>query len=443
MLPPRLRPAGTRDAGATCTHCNREIRLQEAVAACGQCGRVHHETCWYDHNGCGSYGCVSEQALATGDPSMKISMDEIEGAYVSMPTANESPASSTDSKGRRKRRPVQKYTGWNKLTIASFVVALLGIPLIGIVTGPIAALLGALGLASRKPQQKGLWLGALAIMLGLTEFVGFAGYFASQMGALGQHHVNIMDDADIDPEVLRDLPAPIGRAMKANVVIETQGKFGILTSALGSGVILNIENGTALVLTNRHVVDLDYDGPGDGGDDDPLPESTLDVQMIGQPAQSGTVVWIAPYGIDLALVRVVGVPQSENIASAIWDVAKTPKIGEPVFAVGNPHGLSWTHTEGNISQKRIQHAGPLSIDLIQTSAAINSGNSGGGLYDAAGHLIGINTYTQDKAVAEGLGFAVSFEVLLDLVPDEYNLGASKTDDLEDPVESYDEPAGEI
>ncbi|MCB9950799.1 MAG: trypsin-like peptidase domain-containing protein [Planctomycetaceae bacterium] len=381
---------------------------------------------------------------------MKISIDEIEGAFVSMPAANETGEAAPSPDGRRRRKRVQ-YTGWNKLTIASFIVALLSlslgllsIPVIGIITGPamliglvigpIAALLGALGLASRGPQQKGLWLGLFAIFFGLASFGGITIYFASQMGVMGQHHVNIMDDADIDPEVLRDLPAPIGRAMRANVVIETQGKFGILSTALGSGVILNIENGTALVLTNRHVVDLDYDGPGEGGDDDPLPESTLDVQMIGQPAQSGSVVWIAPYGIDLALVRVVGVPQSEHIASAIWDIAKTPKIGEPVFAVGNPHGLSWTHTEGNISQKRIQHAGPLSIDLIQTSAAINSGNSGGGLYDAAGHLIGINTYTQDKSIAEGLGFAVSFEELLDLVPDEYHLGARKTDALEAPIE---------
>ncbi len=55
--------------------------------------------------------------------------------------------------------------------------------------------------------------------------------------------------------------------------------------------------------------------------------------------------------------------------------------------------------------------------MIQTDAKINPGHSGGGLYDRDGYLLGINTWTtQDKRVSEGLGFSISFQSLVDLLP---------------------------
>ncbi|NQT40981.1 MAG: trypsin-like serine protease, partial [Planctomycetes bacterium] len=78
--------------------------------------------------------------------------------------------------------------------------------------------------------------------------------------------------------------------------------------------------------------------------------------------------------------------------------------------------LGWTHTQGAISQFRIQGHGLRRIRVIQTSTAINQGNSGGGLYDAQGDLIGINTWTQDKRVSEGLNFAIALSSLLELDP---------------------------
>jgi serine protease Do len=59
--------------------------------------------------------------------------------------------------------------------------------------------------------------------------------------------------------------------------------------------------------------------------------------------------------------------------------------------------------------------------VIQTQAAINPGNSGGGLYDKEGYLIGINTWTSDKSISEGIGFAIAMESLLELVPPFLNL----------------------
>ena len=86
------------------------------------------------------------------------------------------------------------------------------------------------------------------------------------------------------------------------------------------------------------------------------------------------------------------------------------KVGESVFAIGNPHGLGWSHTQGVISQLRTRNSLP-PIRIIQTQAAINPGNSGGGLYDQEGYLLGINTWTADKRVSEGIGFAIALDTL--------------------------------
>src|SRR5207244_3745873 len=81
-----------------------------------------------------------------------------------------------------------------------------------------------------------------------------------------------------------------------------------------------------------------------------------------------------------------------------------------------PHHLGWSHTQGGISQLRSQVFDSRRVRVIQTSAAINPGNSGGGLYDHDGYCIGINTWTGDKRVSEGIGFAIALDTLFDLAP---------------------------
>ncbi|MCS6948492.1 MAG: trypsin-like peptidase domain-containing protein [Steroidobacteraceae bacterium] len=97
------------------------------------------------------------------------------------------------------------------------------------------------------------------------------------------------------------------------------------------------------------------------------------------------------------------------------------KIGQKVFAIGNPFGLDWTLTTGIISaldRSLPSGAGGVTIEhLIQTDAAINPGNSGGPLLDSAGRLIGINTaiYSPSGASA-GIGFAVPVDTVMRVVP---------------------------
>ncbi len=96
------------------------------------------------------------------------------------------------------------------------------------------------------------------------------------------------------------------------------------------------------------------------------------------------------------------------------------KVGQKVFAIGNPFGLDWTLTTGIVSalDRALGGDNGSTIEhLIQTDAAINPGNSGGPLLDSAGRLIGINTaiYSPSGASA-GIGFAVPVDTVNRVVP---------------------------
>ncbi len=221
----------------------------------------------------------------------------------------------------------------------------------------------------------------------------------------------------IDPESLKELPDRIGRALRANVVIETAAGFG--QQGIGSGVVLAIRDGSALIVTNRHVVDHSYT---DGTTTVPRDLDSLDkisVTTVEQSSVPGKLEWLAPHGVDLAIVSAPLL--GNDVREAHWDKAAVPHIGDEVFAVGNPHGLGWTHSAGDISQVRRRTQGGYDFRILQTTAAINPGNSGGGLYDSAGRLIGINTLTGDKRFAEGLGFSIALPALLDLLPERLEL----------------------
>ena len=96
------------------------------------------------------------------------------------------------------------------------------------------------------------------------------------------------------------------------------------------------------------------------------------------------------------------------------------KVGQKVFAIGNPFGLDYTLTSGLVSalDRSLEVDDGTTIEhLIQTDAAINPGNSGGPLLDSAGRLIGINTaiYSPSGAYA-GIGFAVPVDTVNRVVP---------------------------
>jgi S1-C subfamily serine protease len=135
--------------------------------------------------------------------------------------------------------------------------------------------------------------------------------------------------------------------------------------------------------------------------------STLDAEFVGAAPDK-----------DIAVVR-IRAPAGKLHPIPIGTSADL-KVGQKVFAIGNPFGLDQTLTTGIVSAlgRTIQAVTGRAIeDVIQTDAAINPGNSGGPLLDSAGRLIGMNTaiYSPSGSNA-GIGFAVPVDVINNVVP---------------------------
>jgi S1-C subfamily serine protease len=156
------------------------------------------------------------------------------------------------------------------------------------------------------------------------------------------------------------------------------------------------------VVTNNHVIE------GASGAQVRLVDGrSFDAELVGR----------SPYH-DLAVLRIrtgANHPPPLPIGTS-GDL----KVGQKVFAVGNPFGLDWTLTTGIVSALNRELPGDSGSSirgLIQTDAAINPGNSGGPLLDSAGRLIGVNTaiYSPSGAYA-GVGFAVPVDTVNRVVP---------------------------
>ncbi|HYV46309.1 MAG TPA: Do family serine endopeptidase [Myxococcaceae bacterium] len=166
-----------------------------------------------------------------------------------------------------------------------------------------------------------------------------------------------------------------------------------LAQGKGSGVIID---GRGMVLTNNHVVQdavLIRVGLDDG--------RTFDAEIVGRDPAT-----------DVALVRLKG--KLDNLPVARFGDSDAMRVGDWVFAVGNPFGLASSVSLGIISAKARNITGGQYDDFLQTDAAINPGNSGGPLFNLRGEVVGINTAIAGNAT--GIGFAVPSNLARALVP---------------------------
>ena len=127
---------------------------------------------------------------------------------------------------------------------------------------------------------------------------------------------------------------------------------------------------------------------------------------------SASLVGASPFH-DIAVLR-IKVPSNRPPALPLG-TSHDLRVGQSVYAIGNPFGLDWTLTRGIVSaldRSLDNDDGTVIEHLIQTDAAINPGNSGGPLLDSAGRLIGMNTaiYSPSGASA-GIGFAVPIDTI--------------------------------
>ncbi|MBI5250265.1 MAG: trypsin-like peptidase domain-containing protein [Desulfomonile tiedjei] len=300
------------------------------------------------------------------------------------------------------------------LALWSFVLALLGIPLVGLITGTIAVLLAgaALGQITGNPFFRGRRLAVAGLLIGLADIVLWVvllGFIVPKSYSVAYRSVDQFSFPA--PNLLGRAPAHIRKALEANVfiVVERKGWPAFINSESfsGSGVILGENDGQFLILTNRHVVDPAFSRNEPARED---PRNFITAYFHDGSSRTAYIWWTAPDGLDLALVATG--PNPAAIPVPEYERTTEVEIGDKVFTVGNPHELSWTYTEGAVSGIREASKGRFHLRIIQTQTPINQGNSGGGLYSADGTLIGIVSWTKDKAQAEGISFAIMYEDFL-------------------------------
>jgi S1-C subfamily serine protease len=171
---------------------------------------------------------------------------------------------------------------------------------------------------------------------------------------------------------------------------------------MGSGFVID---GDGHILTNYHVIEN---------------ARQLEVTTSDKKKYKAQVVGVDP-AHDLAVIQI----PSKSVPQAEIGDSKDLIVGQKVFAIGNPFGLSGTMTRGIISSIRSVRGPRGFIDeAIQTDAAINPGNSGGPLLNSRGQVIGINSMILTGGVEQsaGIGFAIPINTAKAVLDDLVHLG---------------------
>ena len=156
------------------------------------------------------------------------------------------------------------------------------------------------------------------------------------------------------------------------------------SSALGSGFIID-EKG--IVITNNHVIQDAED---------------IIVRFNDEKEFNAKVIGADP----LSDIAVLQLDTKEKFKPVKFGNSDKARIGDWVIAIGNPFGFGGTVTSGIISARNRSLGLSRYEDYIQTDASINSGNSGGPLFDMNGDVIGINTAILGRSGSIGIGFAI-------------------------------------
>lgn len=192
------------------------------------------------------------------------------------------------------------------------------------------------------------------------------------------------------------LPSIVGITVeyKVNSVFGGSGS----TSGSGSGIIVSSDG---YILTNNHVVNS-----SSSSSYYQITEATnVKVKLYNDETEYDATVVGSDVQTDLAVIKI----NKDGLTAAELGDSDSVQVGEFAMAIGNPLGLQSSISCGIISAKdrEVQDSDTkTTYKLIQTDAAINSGNSGGALVNADGKVIGINTLKLSGTGVEGIGFAI-------------------------------------
>ena len=168
-------------------------------------------------------------------------------------------------------------------------------------------------------------------------------------------------------------------------------------TAEGSGIIIS-ENG--YILTNNHVINSNstssYYEIGQA--------NKVTVHLYNDTTEYTATVVGTDEETDLAVIKI----DKEGLTAAEIGDSDSVQVGEFSMAIGNPLGMQSSVTSGIISalNRDVTDSDGKTFKLIQTDAAINSGNSGGALVNSQGQVIGVNTLKVSATGVEGMGFAI-------------------------------------
>src|SRR5215469_16178305 len=224
---------------------------------------------------------------------------------------------------------------------------------------------------------------------------------------LGQpHKVEISEAASgesLDPEEQKNIGAVVNITSRA---MAFDFFYGLVPQeGQGSGFIIDKDGH---VLTNYHVI---------------ADARTVEVTLHNRKKYRATVVG-TDRSHDLAIIQI----KAPDLQAMTLGDSRNLQVGQKVYAIGNPFGLSGTLTSGIVSSIRsVQEPDGVTIDeAIQTDAAINPGNSGGPLLNSHGEVIGINTMIASNVGQNaGIGFAIPINTAKAVMNDLVTLGRVK------------------
>lgn len=255
------------------------------------------------------------------------------------------------------------------------------------VSGIVGATL-VMGVCFSVPQIKNKIMGE--IQTGNTTTVGSGNYTTSS-----NNLVSLSNYSDTSVGVAEKvLPSIVGIRVEYNVNSIFYRQTSTAT-AEGSGVIIS-EDG--YILTNNHIVSnsSSYYQVSEA--------SRIVVYLYNDPTEYEAKIVGTDEETDLAVIKI----EKTGLTPAELGDSNQVKIGEFAMAIGNPLGMQNSVSSGIISavNREITDTDGKTYTLIQTDAAINSGNSGGALVNSSGQVIGINTLKLMGTGVEGMGFAI-------------------------------------
>lgn len=193
------------------------------------------------------------------------------------------------------------------------------------------------------------------------------------------------------------LPSIVGITVDYTVTSNFMQGMSQTSQAEGSGIIISNDG---YILTNNHIINS-----SDSSIYYQVSEATkICVYLYNDKTPYEAKIIGTDEQTDLAVIKI----EKDNLKAAELGDSSSVKIGEFAMAIGNPLGMESSVTSGIISavNRTVNSQDGTSYTLIQTDAAINSGNSGGALVNAEGKVIGINTLKLSGNGIEGMGFAI-------------------------------------